>query len=275
MKFIKFILSVFFTFCSQLAISQLNADFFAIDTIGCDTLTVKFTDQSTGGPILLWNWAFGDGNTDTIQNPSHFYDSCGVFTVTLTVIDASVSNTIIKENYITVRSSPVADFTDTMHYAFFSILFTSQSQLFDTSAYTYYWNFGDNSGDTTDLPTMLHNYNFDDNYTVSLVVSDEFGCSGSITKYIVVKDYDIEIPNIFTPNGDEINDVFFVKTDGKATFSFTIYNRWGTLIYTSCSNKIIWDGRTSAGVFVNTGTYYYIITSDEESPKTGAVQLVR
>ena len=94
----------------------------------------------------------------------------------------------------------------------------------------------------------------------------------------MVKDYDIEIPNIFTPNGDEINDVFFVKTDGKATFSFTVYNRWGTLIYTSCSNKIIWDGRTSAGVFVNTGTYYYIITSDEEGKiykKTSAIQLVR
>ncbi len=283
MKFIKFILSVFFTFSSQLAISQLNADFFAIDTIGCDTLTVKFTDQSTGGPISLWKWDFGDGQTlDTNDCPNtltHFYDSCGVFTVTLTVIDASVnSNTIIKENYITVRSSPVADFTDTMHYAFFSILFTSQSQLFDTAAYTYSWNFGDNSVNTSDLPTMLHNYNSDGDYPVSLFVSDEFGCSGSITKYIVVKDYGIEIPNIFTPNDDEINDVFFVKTDGKAIFSFTIYNRWGTLIYTSCSNKIIWDGRTSAGVFVNTGTYYYIITSDEEGKiykKTGAVQLVR
>ena len=280
MKFIKFILSVFFIIGSQSVIAQLNADFFANDTIGCDSLTVQFTDQSTGGPISLWNWDFGDGNTDTIQNPSHFYDSCGVFTVTLTVIDASVnSNTFIKENYITVRSSPVADFTDTMHYAFYSILFnTSQSQLFDTSAYTYSWNFGDNSGNTSDLPTMLHNYNSDGDYTVSLFVSDEFECSGSITKYIVVKDYDIEIPNIFTPNDDGKNDVFFVKTDGKATFSFTIYNRWGTLIYTSCSNKIIWDGRTSAGVFVNTGTYYYIITSDEEGKiykKTGVVQLVR
>jgi PKD repeat protein len=56
-------------------------------TINC--LTVIFTDTSTDldGTIVSWLWDFGDGNTSTLQNPTHTYAVPGTYTVTLTVTD--------------------------------------------------------------------------------------------------------------------------------------------------------------------------------------------
>ncbi len=80
----------------------------------------------------------------------------------------------------------------------------------------------------------------------------------------------ITIPNIITPNGDGLNDIFqlnfpVIKTE--------IYNRWGQQLFTS-SNDAFWDGRTTSGKEVPEGTYYYIIVTEEETYK-GYLQLLR
>jgi PKD repeat protein len=66
---------------------------------------VQFTDLSTG-PVTGWNWSFGDGNTSTLENPSYTYANAGLYTVSLTVTNASsgATNTMTKSNYITVKS---------------------------------------------------------------------------------------------------------------------------------------------------------------------------
>jgi PKD repeat protein len=51
-------------------------------------ITVSFTDASTpgsSGPLTAWAWDFGDGGTDTVQNPTHDYDAAGTYTVQLVV----------------------------------------------------------------------------------------------------------------------------------------------------------------------------------------------
>jgi len=88
-----------------------TADFSADVTSCCEPLTVQFTDKSTPGDytITSWYWEFGDGDTSTIQNPSHTYNSAGTYTVSLTVTDShGYSDTWTKENYITVKTKPVA-----------------------------------------------------------------------------------------------------------------------------------------------------------------------
>jgi hypothetical protein len=55
-------------------------------------LTVVFEDTSTGRPSQ-WRWEFGDGNTSTLQNPSHSYSSNGTYTVTLTATNSIGSDT--------------------------------------------------------------------------------------------------------------------------------------------------------------------------------------
>lgn len=56
-------------------------------------------------PISSWNWNFGDGQTSTMQNPSHIYQSGGDYTVSLTVGDGTETNTTTYENYIHVEGA--------------------------------------------------------------------------------------------------------------------------------------------------------------------------
>ena len=84
-------------------------------------------------------------------------------------------------------------------------------------------------------------------------------------------DVELNVPNVFTPNGDGINDHFQVTTDGTRVFEFTVFTRTGTRIYHSNSPRIFWDGTNLAGAEVPEGTYYYVIEETEvQDPETAA-----
>jgi gliding motility-associated-like protein len=69
----------------------------------------------------------------------------------------------------------------------------------------------------------------------------------------------VHMPNIITPNGDGINDVFFIRAEGIETLSCTIVNRYGEIIYRYFGVNGTWDGYTHAGVKVTAGTYFVIL----------------
>lgn len=84
--------------------SPVSADFIGTPTFGTPGTTVQFTDQSTGS-IVSWNWNFGDGGTSTQQNPSHTYNTVGLYTVTLTVSDGTNSDTRTRTSYIDISTN--------------------------------------------------------------------------------------------------------------------------------------------------------------------------
>ena len=92
--------------------SPAVADFSADQTAGVYPLTVNFTDTSSNTPTA-WSWDFGDGGTDTVQNPSHTYAAAGNYTVALTASNSFGSNTCTIPNCIktTLLASPVAVFS--------------------------------------------------------------------------------------------------------------------------------------------------------------------
>jgi PKD repeat protein len=83
------------------------ASFTGSPTFGKTPLTITFTDSSTGSPTN-WSWVFGDGSVvnATDQNPVHTYTSGGIFTVNLTVTNATGSNTFSRSNYILATGPP-------------------------------------------------------------------------------------------------------------------------------------------------------------------------
>jgi PKD repeat protein len=91
----------------------LEAQFTSDVTSGAVPLTVHFTDQSTGNPTS-WNWDFGDGTSDTLQNPVHTYNQVGTYTVKLTISDGIQFYALEKKNYITVSVS--YNGCDTLHF---------------------------------------------------------------------------------------------------------------------------------------------------------------
>ena len=82
----------------------LQANYSAGPTNGYAPLTVFFTNLSTSATSYLWD--FGDGNTTILVNPSNVYTNPGIYTVSLSAISGSGTNTLIRTNYIIVLSPP-------------------------------------------------------------------------------------------------------------------------------------------------------------------------
>ena len=73
---------------------------------------------------------------------------------------------------------------------------------------------------------------------------------------------ELDVPNVFTPNGDQINDYFEVTTDGLKVYDFSVFTRSGTRIYYSLSPRIFWDGKSIGGKELPEGVYYYVIEEE-------------
>ena len=107
-------------------------------------------------------------------------------------------------------------------------------------------------------------------------------CKDTTVKVITVDiPSKLEIPNVFTPNGDGSNDVFFLKVANLSEISATIFDRWGNKVYevTSNTGNIAWDGKNQEGKEAAVGTYFYIIKATGKDgqayDKKGNVSLYR
>ncbi|GIV28830.1 MAG: hypothetical protein KatS3mg027_2644 [Bacteroidia bacterium] len=135
-----------------------------------------------------------------------------------------------------------------------------------TNANNFIWSV-DNSPFSNSFNTT---YTFDSSgvYTVTLIAYNNLPqCADTFSLQIIVYDsMMVQIPNVFTPNNDGINDLFTVKTEGAKSIKCTFVNRWGNIIYeyktdiqTSPAVITLWDGHTPAGEKISDGVYYYII----------------
>lgn len=162
----------------QAVVSPPVAAFFADPTSGPAPLTVQFSDQSTG-QVTAWLWDFGDGSTDSGQNPAHTYTAPGQYTVILTVTGPGGSNTKALPGLANVSPTPVkpvAAFTVSPNHGPLplAVQFTDQST---GQIDQWRWDFGDRNTSTERNPR--HIYQIMGSYTVSLTVS---GPSGSATE---------------------------------------------------------------------------------------------
>ncbi|MBI5219651.1 MAG: PKD domain-containing protein [Bacteroidia bacterium] len=280
MERIKIVIAIIFVFIVNLGFSQFYVDFNADRRTGCDSVTVHFTDATNTDNLVAWLWNFGDGGFSYDQNPVHTYLQPGEYNVELTVLRNNGSNpqqkNTTKVKFITVYTSPVASFTtnDSVYNTSFSVLCKSSTQL-DTAGLTYIWNFGDTRSDTGSV--VLHNYTAEGTYNVILTVTDNHGCSGDTTIPITIVSK-FNVPNFFTPNNDGFNDEFIIESNGYCTYHFEVFDRWGNLLYEITARNIRWDGRNTAGLLLNPGVYYYVLTSKDDSKiskKNGCFEIFR
>jgi gliding motility-associated-like protein len=161
--------------------AQPVANFSATPTSGCTPLAVSFTDQSTGSPTS-WAWDLGNGTTSTQQNPTTTYFNSGLFTISLTVTNASGSNTLIRTQYIKVDDKPVVDFTASNRSGCFPLRasFNDLSTGGSAAATGWEWDFGDGGLSTAQNP--FHIYTTAGNYTVTLKVTNSGGCSKTVSR---------------------------------------------------------------------------------------------
>lgn len=215
----------------------------------CEGNPVSFTDL-TSGTINTWNWSFGDGDNSTVQNPIHIYPSDGTYIVSLTAETADGCTDNFTTN-IVINASPTA--SAEVETSLLTVNFTNTS----TGAESYEWIFPD-----TTLITTSPEYTFADtgHYPVTLVVTSANGCTDTILFDVYVDNTIlVEVPNVFTPNGDFTNDVWVPTLKGVETANGKIFNRWGMLMADFSETVNTWDGKTKGGNDVPEGTYFYVM----------------
>lgn len=237
--------------------ATITGDLFVCDANDAVSLTVSGGDSYT--------WSNGSINTsENLTFGSNYYvvatNNCGNDTLFFEVENQSV----------------VADFStsELSGEAPLEVTFTNQS----TNATNYSWSFG--NGTTANNANTSSTFNESGDYDVLLVASNSFGCLDTAFASITVLEIpEIIIPNIFTPNGDQSNDLFKVASNYITNVKGTIYNRWGTLLYTLENTVFFWDGSIYSGEAASDGVYFYTLSVELINGETrefnGHVTLMR
>ena len=164
----------YITISSPVANFGVNGQTFSI----CPPLLVNFIDSSHSN-ITSWLWNFGDGNTSTIQNPSHVYSIPGSYTVTLIVTSASgCTDTLVRTDYINVKGpNGTFIFTPNRGCAPLDVCFKANA----SANLTFIWNYGNTtSGPLPGGDSICYYYNVPGVYHPSLILQDSAGCIFSI-----------------------------------------------------------------------------------------------
>lgn len=212
---------------------------------------------SASGTTQNYSWTIpsgtllvsGQGTDSATVN----WNSSGSGLVIVSAVSANGCLSAPDTCIVNPTSPPVAAF-DTLSSGLFGevMQFTDQS----SGGINWTWLFGDGSSSSLQHPT--HTYNGAGTYTVTLIVYGNSGCSDTVYKTVSVRN-GISFPNVFTPNGDGVNDVFWIPASGFETFDLKIFNRWGTLIWESQKSNQKWDGRNTTGQLQSDGTYFYVL----------------
>ena len=270
-----------------------NIVYTAVPDSGCSPLKVIF--PAVPG-FTVYNWTFGNASSaSTSSGSAQYLNITGVirtFTSSLIASDIHGCADTASKN-IRVFPAPVANFspvtTTTVYLPGGQVTFTNMS----SGATSYTWSFGD--GGTTITSSTLnttHTYSAANSYSVMLLAINTKGCRDTfkLAERILVRDDSyFEMPNAFTPNpngspgrifdpADLSNDIFHANMKGVVKIKFTIYTRWGEVMFATEDPTEGWDGYNN-GKICNQDIYVFKIHVElfngQIIDKTGDVTLIR
>ncbi|MFT6501238.1 MAG: gliding motility-associated-like protein [Crocinitomicaceae bacterium] len=248
----------------------------------CDPAFEFYTENQSG--ITNVEWTLGNGSI--INDTSAFtyiYDTTGVYLPTVILSD----NFGCEVPYILPQISVAINELDAFFEASMLEGEVSEIVTFDDLSTSsadpivdWNWDFGTYS--------QLNNTDADVDYdwsntgyqTVTLTVSDANGCSGTYSLQVLIT-AEFFVPNVFTPNGDGVNEFFAMDFDVFNGYDYVIVNRWGNVVKQAQDHTgvLLWDGNVNSGSPCTEGVYFYRISGElyDGTPitKHGNVTLVR
>ena len=252
-------------------------------TEGCEPFDITLVN--TSNPVQFAEWTIGDdtkahGFTVDITDLKD-----GVYDVHLHVITPyGCENQIIKKDFITVYPLPIAKFVMSPEK---TTIFNTIVQFEDESigsVNSWSWNFS-GLGSSTDENPMYQFPADTGDYPVTLTVTSTDGCIDSTTNILRIGgEYNVYVPNSFTPNGDNQNDVFAPRAVGidNEKYKLLIYDRWGGLVFESTNLNQPWDGRVQGtNKMAQNGVYVWRIVAQDNTDNPvghlyhGTVTLIR
>lgn len=202
--------------------------------------------QLTGNGSGTLTWSNGTtGNTTTVSQGGTYFlisqTSCGVDSASVLVTAIPITAQFTANP--TTGNAPL------------TVNLTNQS----TGADGQWWDFGNGQTSTDTNPGSVI-YTDPGTYTVTLAVTNALGCVDTVSLQITVgTQMTVELPNIFTPNGDLVNDVYLIKALGVSSMKAEIYNRWGQIMFSWSDPNIAWDGKSTLGAPASPGVYFCVV----------------
>ncbi len=216
------------------------------------------------GVNYVWNTPTGGAMMGTgITFPAGSMDDEGIYSVTASLAGCGIEPVEISVSLFVPRQ--VALPPDTA-----LCLGVTYALRPDTIFNNYLWQ--DGGTDSVYFPTISGTY--------ILMATDFNGCLTMAFSDLFIVDCEIAIPNIFTPNGDGLNDLWIVGSELPSYFRTEVYNRWGQLVFQSIDQNVHWDGiHYKSGEFCPEGVYFYVVDAANyfgtRFQQTGTVTLIR
>jgi PKD repeat protein len=191
----------------------------------CPGLLTHFTDLSTAVPPSLpdeWLWTFGDGDSSTLQNPNHTFNTSGIYNCTLLVTTDSGCQKSLSLPVV-VWAKPSVYFTPSNGCSGVEVPFIDHSTNTLGTNNSWLWDFGlPGNLDTSSLQDPLFAYSLADTFNVTLIVNSLAGCSDTSSRNIVIKESPVAD---FSYTHSCVNEeVFF--TDLTQTHPWTEIQEW-------------------------------------------------
>src|SRR5688572_374109 len=249
------------------------ADFSVNPTSLCQGSDNMFTDLSTApnSTVSSWSWNFDDGSSSITKNPTKRYSSPGVYDVQLTVVNAVGCPSDVVTKQVTVYLQPVIDAGPSFVVPQGTIV-QLKPTVNDSTVVSFIWSPSTNLSDPNTLRPLVNAVN-DQTYT--LTANAPGGCTA--TDQVTVKILKlVKPPNVFSPNGDGINDKWMISNLSDYPGCYVeIFNRYGQRIFYSAGYNDPWDG-TLNGKPLPVAAYYYVINlKNGFEPLTGSITILR
>jgi gliding motility-associated-like protein len=235
----------------------------------CSGRTYNFSSILTNTPTsLTWSVTPSANGTLSLASNStsmnYTFGNAGVHFVRL--IAANANGSVVATRTVIINQSASAAFNASLT----TQGFPNQLQLtnFSNNSVKNYWIYSDVAPKDSNVNT-IKNYTTSGSYSVNLIALGVNGCNDTVAyRFRIADSSGMTLPNIFSPNNDGVNDVFKPIIAGLTSMKLTIYNRYGTIIFSSDRINAFWDGRTTSGEPCSSGVYFYTIEATGFDGKT-------
>jgi gliding motility-associated-like protein len=205
-----------------------------------------FVPSSSTNSLSSFSWEL-DGKTYTNNAITKTFSKAGTYPIKCKLKDINdCSNTMSL--IVNAWPQPIANFSFTPNNPIENlnvVEFINTSNSNDINEWNWYFMPDLNSKNGYNSRDENTSYLFSNagKYPVALVIKNEKGCSDSIVKVISVQeDFNVFVPNAFTPNQDKKNENFMAVTRGVTDYHLSIFNRWNELLFETKDPNIGWDG---------------------------------
>ena len=227
---------------------------------GCDSLVASFTYTTSFPTVtsILWDFGRRPNDTSSLANPGPISFPYGISTVTLILNGTNRTQILVgyPNNF---------GYSHKFDFGSYTIIFQAIENTWPPI--TYHWTIPD---DRPNQSFSIHPYESPGIYTAQVIADDGAGCLDTITNRQIVVQDTFNVPNVFTPNDDGINDNFKVYSNGKDLITLRIFTRTGQKVFEDQARILMWDGRLPSGEKALPGIYYYVIEKTGDFPVTQA-----